>query len=326
MEREEALAAVRADHSGGAARVGRAVRFEDDAERLEDDARALAGEQLEAERARGLLRAANGEHVEDVVEIDGRDLADRGRERGGGLHLEEALEPAFGDGGRALRRAFAGGARGGVEVDGEVRAEAADALGERRGDLEKGCPVRRAAIVEEGRSEREARVGALVAGEDLERGLVGVDGEQRIEARRGGGLAGELAIDEGLLRFPHAGAGALSLGEEVSEVRRAILALVAEIAVAHGEERGERVAEERGILHQARERGGLCPGGGGARGVERDADVGARAIEGDVAGAGVAEGDRAGRGCGHDGTSEPEALAAGWDARTSARRARRRER
>ena len=93
----------------------------------------------------------------------------------------------------------------------------------------------------------EARVCALVAREHLERDLVGVHREDRVDDLDRL-IVGERVIEVGLLRFPDRRARLLPLLHEVSEVCGAVLPLVAKVAAENGGGGHHRVAEEARIL------------------------------------------------------------------------------
>ncbi|MBK8259735.1 MAG: hypothetical protein IPK80_00070 [Nannocystis sp.] len=93
-QQREAAAAPDPHHRWGAAAVRRGACLKDQLPRLEDQAGALARDQLDPHAAAGaLLIGVEAELAEHVVEIDGGDL-DAGRRQGRGrLHLQEAAQP-----------------------------------------------------------------------------------------------------------------------------------------------------------------------------------------------------------------------------------------
>ena len=81
--------------------------------------------------------------------------------------------------------------------------------------------------------QMQAGVGGLIAGKNLNGDAVRADAEQRIKRRF---LLGGFAVfggQEGFLRVPHRLIGAFALFQQISQIIRSVLRLMAKIAAQH---------------------------------------------------------------------------------------------
>ncbi|EAU61666.1 hypothetical protein STIAU_2847 [Stigmatella aurantiaca DW4/3-1] len=249
---DEPLPAEGAHHRGHRARVHRGVALQHQLPRLEDQPGRGARDELEAQRAGGGLGLPGAQREQQVVQIDGRQRARARRERGRGLHLEEAAQPRVGH----LHVPGCPGLLGGqchVCLQGQrhVGAQPVHLGHQVLGHIQEGGAVRGLAALEQGAVEGQARIGALVAGEHLQGHLVRVHREDRIQHRVLLLLGLQRGVQEGLLGLPDLRGGALALLHQVGQVRRAVPAPVAQVAGEDAQGGGQRIPEEGGFADAA---------------------------------------------------------------------------
>src|SRR5581483_1998886 len=245
--------------------------------------------ELEAERARRLLRLAHAKAEQDVVEVDRRELARGTRQRRRRLHLKESAKPRRGKLDVTIeRRALQFRSR--FEIRRLIRADAFDLLDEGRREIGERGSVCGFAVFEELVGESEPRVRALVLREDLDRDLVRIDGEHRIQTARLRRLVGIGALEEGFLRGPDRRGRLLALLHQVRQVRRSVLALVAKVALLDGGAGEDRVAEELRVANLPANADGL------SLRFERDANARCRSGRRDLARRGVTKLENRSRG------------------------------